>query len=107
MRLIEDFRQSLRVEGARRDDANLVILAADQPGERILLQVEESRGSLDVSERLRVLRFQCGKPLSAGQHEFHAADQFLMMCLADPEQVHNIACLLYTSQSPRDRQKNS
>jgi len=84
-------REVRRIEVGRLDDGVTVILVANQASVRILLQVEETRGSLDIGQCFGHLRLQKLKPLAADEAESQIPNEFLMVRLADTEEIHDFA----------------
>jgi len=69
----------------------VICRVADETGERILLQIQESGGALDVREAARILKLHQFEPFAAHETESQLAQQLLVMQLADSEEIHNLA----------------
>jgi hypothetical protein len=48
-------------------------------------------GALDVGERSRILRLEEGKPPPARENELEVPEQFIVVVLANPKKIHDIA----------------
>lgn len=65
----------------------MVMLLQDETAEGILLEVEESARALDVREGTGLLGGKKTIPAAADETVIEIANQFLVMVLADPEEI--------------------
>ena len=101
VRFFDDLRHPFGIEARQRGNVIVVLPATDQARIRVLLEVEEPGGALDIGEALRVLNLKQLEPLSAHDDELQEPQQFLIVELADPEEVHDIAVQVVQNFSRR------
>ena len=88
MCIFNELGKSLQVETGSLHDQAMVMSVPHQSRERVLLEVEETSRALDVGQRLRVFRLKEREPLAAHEDELEIPEEFLVVQLADPEEVH-------------------
>ena len=90
MSVLDEVPKMCWIETSRRLNGVGIAGVPDQSGLRVLLEVEEPRGALDVRERGRSLRFKERKPFPAYEDELQVPQELLIVQLADAEEIHDV-----------------
>jgi hypothetical protein len=91
VRRFDDFREALRIQSRRLRNMALVVQTADQSSVAVLQEIQVASRALDIGEQCRIGRLEQFVPSAAHKHEAKIAKQFLIMLLADAEEVHHLA----------------
>ena len=90
MRFAEHLRYGRRIEVRRLCDGEVKVTSHHAAPQGILLQKEESSGALNVGELCGVSLRKQIEPRATNDDEGEIANQFLMMVLADAEEVDDV-----------------
>jgi hypothetical protein len=88
--LLKYLRDAFGVVIGVLDHSVVVLLLNDEAAEGVLLEIKEAASALDVGKGGRVCLHVKLMQLAAGQAETQVPDQFLVVPLADAEEIHNI-----------------
>jgi hypothetical protein len=91
MRFLDQFRQALRIEARGLYHGGTEILVVHTACVAGLLEIQKPRAALDVGEHFNVCCKEKIEVLPAYDGEPHKANQFLVVQLADAEEIHELA----------------
>ena len=91
VRLFDDLRKAIWIQSGWLRNVTFIVQAADQSRIAVFQQIQVARCALDVGERFRIGRLEKLMPFPTHEHKAEIAEQFFVMLLAYPEEIHHLA----------------